>query len=64
MTPAVSPGSPQVRLQSRDFGQHLSQVDDLLQIHALVEGDVAAQAERVRSVGAAAERFLGEGDGE
>lgn len=43
---------PQVRLQSRDFGQHLSQVDDLLQIHALVEGDVAAQAERVRSVGA------------
>ncbi|NWZ16560.1 SPTB2 protein, partial [Agelaius phoeniceus] len=54
---------PQVRLQSRDFGQHLSQVDDLLQIHALVEGDVAAQAERVRSVGAAAERFLGEGGG-
>ncbi|NXI07227.1 SPTB2 protein, partial [Irena cyanogastra] len=53
----------QVRLQSRDFGQHLSQVDDLLQIHALVEGDVAAQAERVRSVGAAAERFLGEGGG-
>ncbi|RMB90526.1 hypothetical protein DUI87_33127 [Hirundo rustica rustica] len=53
----------EVRLQSRDFGQHLSQVDDLLQIHALVEGDVAAQAERVRSVGAAAERFLGEGDG-
>uniref|UniRef100_A0A674HA16 Calponin-homology (CH) domain-containing protein n=1 Tax=Taeniopygia guttata TaxID=59729 RepID=A0A674HA16_TAEGU len=51
----------EVRLQSRDFGQHLSQVDDLLQIHALVEGDVAAQAERVRSVGAAAERFLGEG---
>ncbi|NWY22927.1 SPTN2 protein, partial [Aphelocoma coerulescens] len=47
----------------RDFGQHLSQVDDLLQIHALVEGDVAAQAERVRSVGAAAERFLGEGGG-
>uniref|UniRef100_A0A674GPD4 Spectrin beta chain n=1 Tax=Taeniopygia guttata TaxID=59729 RepID=A0A674GPD4_TAEGU len=43
----------EVRLQSRDFGQHLSQVDDLLQIHALVEGDVAAQAERVRSVGAA-----------
>ncbi|XP_077645760.1 spectrin beta chain, non-erythrocytic 2 [Lonchura striata] len=53
----------EVRLQSRDFGQHLSQVDDLLQIHALVEGDVAAQAERVRSVGAAAERFLGEGGG-
>ncbi|TRZ10316.1 hypothetical protein HGM15179_016794 [Zosterops borbonicus] len=53
----------EVRLQSRDFGQHLSQVDDLLQIHALVEGDVAAQAERVRSVGAQAERFLGEGDG-
>uniref|UniRef100_A0A8C3V5V0 Spectrin beta chain n=1 Tax=Catharus ustulatus TaxID=91951 RepID=A0A8C3V5V0_CATUS len=51
----------EVRLQSRDFGQHLSQVDDLLQIHTLVEGDVAAQAERVRSVGAAAERFLGEG---
>uniref|UniRef100_A0A8C3V1Q1 Spectrin beta, non-erythrocytic 2 n=1 Tax=Catharus ustulatus TaxID=91951 RepID=A0A8C3V1Q1_CATUS len=53
----------EVRLQSRDFGQHLSQVDDLLQIHTLVEGDVAAQAERVRSVGAAAERFLGEGGG-
>ncbi|NWW79539.1 SPTB2 protein, partial [Climacteris rufus] len=58
------PRAPQVRLRSRDFGQHLSQVDDLLQIHALVEGDVAAQAERVRSVGAQAERFLGEGDGE
>ncbi|NXB88720.1 SPTN2 protein, partial [Vidua chalybeata] len=52
---------PPVRLRSRDFGQHLSQVDDLLQIHTLVEGDVAAQAERVRSVGAAAERFLGGG---
>ncbi|NXQ64788.1 SPTB2 protein, partial [Anthoscopus minutus] len=63
VTPPRCPPGPQVRLQSRDFGQHLSQVDDLLQIHALVEGDVAAQAERVRSVGAAAERFLGEGDG-
>ncbi|NWU88179.1 SPTN2 protein, partial [Onychorhynchus coronatus] len=54
---------PQVRLRSRDLGTHLAQVDELLQLHALLEGDVAAQAERVRGLGAQAERFLGEGGG-
>ncbi|XP_062454825.1 spectrin beta chain, non-erythrocytic 2 [Rhea pennata] len=51
------------RLQSQDFGKHLHGVDDLLQIHALVEADIAAQAERVRAVSAAAQRFAGPGDG-
>ncbi|XP_075382260.1 spectrin beta chain, non-erythrocytic 2 [Mycteria americana] len=45
------------RLQSQDLGKHLHGVDDLLQIHALVEADIAAQAERVRAVSAAAQRF-------
>ncbi|NWR40554.1 SPTB2 protein, partial [Tachuris rubrigastra] len=54
---------PQVRLRSRDLGTHLAQVDELLQLHTLLEGDVAAQAERVRGLGAQAERFLEEGGG-
>ncbi|XP_033927552.1 spectrin beta chain, non-erythrocytic 2 isoform X1 [Melopsittacus undulatus] len=45
------------RLQSQDLGKHLHGVDDLLQIHALVEADIAAQAERVHAVSAAAQRF-------
>uniref|UniRef100_A0A8C3CFJ2 Spectrin beta chain n=1 Tax=Cairina moschata TaxID=8855 RepID=A0A8C3CFJ2_CAIMO len=51
------------RLQSQDFGKHLHGVDDLLQIHALVEADIAAQAERVRAVSAAAQRFAMPGEG-
>ncbi|KAM9251693.1 spectrin beta chain, non-erythrocytic 2 [Cariama cristata] len=51
------------RLQSQDLGKHLHGVDDLLQIHALVEADIAAQAERVRAVSAAAQRFAVSGEG-
>ncbi|NXJ58609.1 SPTB2 protein, partial [Spizaetus tyrannus] len=51
------------RLQSQDLGKHLHGVDDLLQIHALVEADIAAQAERVRAVSAAAQRFAVPGEG-
>ncbi|NXG52272.1 SPTN2 protein, partial [Psilopogon haemacephalus] len=51
----------QIRLQSQDLGKHLRGVDDLLQLHALVEADVAAQAERVRGLSAAAQRFTGAG---
>ncbi|XP_027563151.1 spectrin beta chain, non-erythrocytic 2-like, partial [Neopelma chrysocephalum] len=53
----------EARLRSRSVGSHLAQVDELLQLHALLEGDVAAQAERVRGLRAQAERFLGEGGG-
>uniref|UniRef100_A0A663FLH6 Spectrin beta chain n=1 Tax=Aquila chrysaetos chrysaetos TaxID=223781 RepID=A0A663FLH6_AQUCH len=51
------------RLQSQDLGKHLHGVDDLLQIHALVEADIAAQAERVRAVSATAQRFAVPGEG-
>uniref|UniRef100_A0A7M4F6G7 Spectrin beta chain n=1 Tax=Crocodylus porosus TaxID=8502 RepID=A0A7M4F6G7_CROPO len=51
------------RLQSQDFGKHLHGVDDLLQIHALVEADIAVQAERVRAISAAAQRFATPGEG-
>lgn len=46
------------------MGKHLHGVDDLLQIHALVEADIAAQAERVRAVSAAAQRFAMPSEGE
>ncbi|XP_039222171.1 spectrin beta chain, non-erythrocytic 2 isoform X1 [Crotalus tigris] len=52
-----------VRLQSQDFGKHLHGVEDLLQIHALVEADIAAQAERVKAICAAAQRFATPGEG-
>ncbi|XP_060790175.1 spectrin beta chain, erythrocytic isoform X5 [Neoarius graeffei] len=45
------------RLQSRDFGKHLLEVEDLLQKHALIEADIAVQAERVSSANAAALKF-------
>lgn len=53
----------QTRLQSQDFGKHLHGVDDLLQIHGLVEADIAVQAERVKAIGAAAQRFATPGEG-
>ncbi|KAK0133782.1 Spectrin beta chain, non-erythrocytic 1 [Merluccius polli] len=37
------------RLLSPDFGKHLLEVEDLLQKHALVENDIALQAERVQN---------------
>lgn len=54
----------QVRLQSQDLGKHLAGVEDLLQLHELVEADIAAQAERVRAVSASALRFCDPGKGE
>ncbi|XP_016063830.1 PREDICTED: spectrin beta chain, non-erythrocytic 2 [Miniopterus natalensis] len=45
------------RLQSQDLGKHLAGVEDLLQLHELVESDIAVQAERVRAVSASALRF-------
>ncbi|XP_048883547.1 spectrin beta chain, non-erythrocytic 1-like isoform X1 [Brienomyrus brachyistius] len=45
------------RLQSQDTGKHLYDVEDLLQTHTLVEADISAQADRVRAVQAAAQRF-------
>uniref|UniRef100_A0A8C9W037 Spectrin beta chain n=1 Tax=Scleropages formosus TaxID=113540 RepID=A0A8C9W037_SCLFO len=45
------------RLLSPDFGKHLLEVEDLLQKHALLEADIAMQAERVHSSNAAALKF-------
>ncbi|XP_067847419.1 spectrin beta chain, non-erythrocytic 1-like isoform X2 [Heptranchias perlo] len=51
-----------VRLLSQDFGKHLMGVEDLLQKHALVEADIAIQADRVKLVNAGALKFA-EGEG-
>ena len=48
---------------SPDFGKHLLEVEDLLQKHALLENDVALQAERVNGASAAALHFAN-GDSE
>lgn len=56
--------SQQGRLQSPDLGKHLAGVEDLLQLHELVEADIAVQAERVRAVSASALRFCDPGKGE
>ncbi|XP_060941485.1 spectrin family protein isoform X1 [Limanda limanda] len=45
------------RLQSQDNGKHLHDVLDLLQKHNLVEADISAQAERIKAVQGAAQRF-------
>ncbi|XP_046711712.1 spectrin beta chain, erythrocytic isoform X1 [Silurus meridionalis] len=45
------------RVQSLDFGKHLLEVEDLLQKHALIEADIAVQAERVNTANAAALKF-------
>ncbi|XP_076971715.1 spectrin beta chain, non-erythrocytic 2 isoform X1 [Tamandua tetradactyla] len=45
------------RLQSQDLGKHLAGVEDLLQLHELVEADIGVQAERVRAISASALRF-------
>lgn len=54
----------QGRLQSQDLGKHLAGVEELLQLHELVEADIAVQAERVRAVSASALRFCDPGKGE
>ncbi|TKR87947.1 hypothetical protein L596_012272 [Steinernema carpocapsae] len=45
------------RLLSDDLGQHLMDVEDLLQKHALLESDINIVGERVRSVNGQAEKF-------
>lgn len=40
----------QMLLLSQDYGKHLLGVEDLLQKHALVEADIAIQADRVKAV--------------
>ncbi|XP_053568173.1 spectrin beta chain, non-erythrocytic 1 isoform X2 [Bombina bombina] len=52
-----------VLLVSQDYGKHLLGVEDLIQKHALVEADIAIQAERVRGVNASAQRFATGGEG-
>ncbi|KAK0414269.1 hypothetical protein QR680_007238 [Steinernema hermaphroditum] len=46
------------RLLSEDLGQHLMDVEDLLQKHALLESDINIVGERVRSVNGQAEKFV------
>ena len=43
---------------SEDYGKHLVEVEDLLQKHALVEADITAQAERVKTTNESADIFL------
>ncbi|XP_062431896.1 spectrin beta chain, erythrocytic isoform X2 [Rhea pennata] len=45
------------QLASPEFGKHLLEVEDLLQKHRLLEGDMAMQAEKVQAVSCAALRF-------
>ncbi|OCT77699.1 hypothetical protein XELAEV_18028793mg [Xenopus laevis] len=52
-----------VMLLSQDYGKHLLGVEDLLQKHALVEADIAIQADRVRAVNASAQKFATGGEG-
>lgn len=54
----------QSRLQSPDSGKHLHDVLDLLQKHTLVENDISAQAERIKAVQGAAQRFISYEQGE
>ncbi|KAM3868814.1 spectrin family protein isoform 2-T2 [Diretmus argenteus] len=50
-------GDMKCRLQSQDSGKHLHDVLDLLQTHTLVEADISAQAEGIKAVQGAAQRF-------
>lgn len=47
----------QMLLLSQDYGKHLLGVEDLLQKHALVETDIAVQAERVKAVNTNANKY-------
>lgn len=51
------PPLSQAQLLSPECGQHLVEAEDLLQKHGLLEGDIAAQSERVEALNAAALRF-------
>lgn len=50
-------------LLSQDYGKHLLGVEDLLQKHALVEADIAIQADRVRAVNTNAQKFAVDEEG-
>ncbi|KAB5558894.1 hypothetical protein PHYPO_G00022490 [Pangasianodon hypophthalmus] len=50
-------------LLSQDYGKHLLGVEDLLQKHALVEADIAIQADRVRAVNSTAQKFAVDDEG-
>uniref|UniRef100_A0A3Q3N0T5 Spectrin beta chain n=1 Tax=Mastacembelus armatus TaxID=205130 RepID=A0A3Q3N0T5_9TELE len=50
-------------LLSQDYGKHLLGVEDLLQKHALVEADIAIQADRVRNVNSNAQKFASDSEG-
>lgn len=45
-------------MSSADYGKHFLEVQDLLQKHELVEADITAQAERVKSTNQSADGFL------
>ncbi|NXL90699.1 SPTB1 protein, partial [Alectura lathami] len=45
------------QLASPESGKHLLEVEELLETHRLLEGDMALQAEKVRAISAAALRF-------
>lgn len=51
-------------LLSQDYGKHLLGVEDLLQKHALVEADIAIQADRVKAVSANANKYSVNDSGE
>ncbi|OCT68624.1 spectrin beta chain, erythrocytic [Xenopus laevis] len=48
-----------VGLLSGDYGKHLLEVEYLLQKHNLIEADIAAQADKVKSFGQTALKFVG-----
>uniref|UniRef100_A0A8C9ZZG3 Spectrin beta chain n=1 Tax=Sander lucioperca TaxID=283035 RepID=A0A8C9ZZG3_SANLU len=50
-------------LLSQDYGKHLLGVEDLLQKHALVEADIAIQADRVKAVSTNATKYSVNSDG-
>ncbi len=54
----------QMLLLSQDYGKHLLGVEDLLQKHALVEADIAIQADRVKAVTTNANKYSVNDDGE
>lgn len=51
-------------LLSQDYGKHLLGVEDLLQKHALVEADIAIQADRVKAVTTNANKHSASNSGE
>lgn len=54
----------QMLLLSQDYGKHLLGVEDLLQKHALVETDIAIQADRVKAVTSNANKYSVNDSGE